>query len=337
MLEALRMRTTTNTSRARKAEIRIGISGWTYAPWRRGAFYPEDLPQKRELAYASKVLNSIEINGSFYSLQRPDSYRKWHAETPADFVFAVKGSRFITHVKRLRNVESALANFFASGLLLLKEKLGPILWQLPPTLKYDHESLDAFLRLLPRTTTEAAALARKHDEAVDGRAWTRADRRRKIRHALEVRHDSFKDRTFVELLRKRGIALVVADTAGKWPFMEDVTSDFVYVRLHGDSELYASGYTPRALATWKAKLNAWCRGRIPAHSALHAPRPKTRPRSRDVFVYFDNDVKVRAPYDAMELAHLLGLRSKPGPPPKHIAKTNVPRQRWPGFRRKKDP
>ena len=200
-----------------KPQIRIGISGWTYPPWRRGNFYPAKWPQKRELEYASRKVNSIEINGSFYSLQRPESYRAWYEATPADFLFSVKGGRFITHLKRLRDVAAPLANFFASGILLLREKLGPILWQLPPSFRYDPERLEDFFHLLPRDTRAAAELARHHDARLDGPAWTRTDRNRPLRHALEVRHDSFLDEKFIALLRRHYIALVVADTAANGP------------------------------------------------------------------------------------------------------------------------
>jgi len=209
-----------------RTSIRIGISGWRYPPWRGGAFYPKGLPQKRELEYASRQVNSIEINGSFYSLQRPESYRAWYDATPDDFVFSVKASRFLTHIMRLKNVETPLANFLASGILRLREKLGPILWQLPPTFAYNHALLDAFFEMLPRTTSAAATLARRHDARLENRAWTNAGGTRPIRHAVEVRHPSFKDKDFVRLLRERDIALVVADTAGKWPFIEDTTSDW---------------------------------------------------------------------------------------------------------------
>jgi uncharacterized protein YecE (DUF72 family) len=229
-------------------DIRIGISGWRYPPWR-GPFYPPRWPQARELEYASRRVGSVEINGSFYSLQHPNSYRAWRDATPDDFVFAVKGGRFITHMKRLADVERPLANFFASGVLRLGPKLGPILWQLPPSFRFDPERLTAFFRLLPHDTEAAAALARRHDRRVTGRAWMRTEARRPLRHALEVRHESFVDPRFVELLRRWRIALVVADTAGTWPAMEDVTADFVYVRLHGDAELYVSGDTDVALSS----------------------------------------------------------------------------------------
>ena len=286
--------------------IRVGISGWRYSGWR-GKFYPKELPQKRELEYASRQINSIEINGSFYSLQRPENYHAWHEATPEDFVFSVKASRFLTHMKRLKDADTALANFLASGILRLREKLGPILWQLPPNFAYDRGRLESFFRSLPRTTTAAAVLACHHDSKVAGRAWTKSECECPLRHALEVRHPSFENRDFITLLREHDIALVVADTAGKWPFLEDATSDFVYVRLHGDTELYVSGYTPSALQSWARKIRAWAAGRTPAGARLIAPRPIPRSRGRDVFVYFDNDAKVHAPFDAMSLARLVGV------------------------------
>jgi uncharacterized protein YecE (DUF72 family) len=288
------------------AQIRVGISGWRYRRWR-GTFYPRGLPQRRELEYAARHVRSVEINGSFYSLQRPEHYRAWYEATPAGFVFAVKGGRFITHMKRLGGGEAPLANFFASGVLRLDDKLGPILWQLPPSQRFDEPRLAAFLALLPRDTRAAAALARRHDARLQGRAWTRPGRSRPLRHAFEVRHESFRDPRFVALLRRHRAALVVADTAGAWPLMEDVTADFVYVRLHGESELYASGYTEAALAAWAARVRAWARGRTPAGSRLVAPPAPPRAGGRDVFVYFDNDAKVRAPFDATALAARLGL------------------------------
>jgi uncharacterized protein YecE (DUF72 family) len=313
------------------ADVRIGISGWRYAPWR-GVFYPPRWPQARELQYAAQHMRSVEINGSFYSLQHPDAYRKWYDATPGDFVFAVKGGRFITHMKRLANVERPLANFFASGVLRLAEKLGPILWQLPPSIAFDAGRLAAFFALLPRDTEAAAALARRHDHRVTGRASMRVDARRPVRHAIEVRHESFRTPAFVSLLRRHRIGLVVADTAGKWPYMEDVTADFVYARLHGDTELYVSGYTDEALAAWAAKVRVWADGGAPAGSRLVAAPARERRRGRDVFVYFDNDVKVHAPFDAMGLAHRLGVGP---PPPARYGRTGPPeppRPRWPGAR-----
>lgn len=282
------------------ADIRIGISGWRYAPWR-GVFYPRGLTQARELAYVAERLNSVEINGSFYALQRPENYRSWFEQTPDDFVFTVKGARFITHMKKLSDVETPLANFFASGVLALGHKLGPVLWQLPPNLGFNPDRLAGFLRLLPRTTTAAAALATGHDQRLEGRAWTTTDADRPVRHAVEVRHASFVTAEFVELLRTEGVALVVADTARRFPFVDDVTADFVYVRLHGDEELYVSGYDDDALDAWAARVGAWLRGESPVTEHTVAPPWSPRPDGRDVYVYFDNDVKVRAPLDAIAL------------------------------------
>jgi uncharacterized protein YecE (DUF72 family) len=281
---------------------RVGTSGWTYPPWR-GVFYPPGLPHRRELEYLSRQLNTVEINCSFYSLQQPSSYRCWAAVTPENFVFAVKGSRFITHMKKLREVATPLANFFASGVLALGAKLGPLLWQLPPNLPFDAGRLEAFFDLLPRSTAEASQLAQRHDERLAGWAWTSTDMDRPLRHALEVRHPSYCDPALIELLRAHSIALVVADTAGRWPYLEDVTADFVYVRLHGDVELYVSGYTDGALDIWAQRIRDWRTGAsVRSEYTIAEPAP-TIPR--EVFVYFDNDVKVRAPVDAISLAHRL--------------------------------
>ncbi len=310
------------------ADLRIGISGWTYTPWR-GVFFPPGWPQKRELEYASRQVNSIEVNGSFYSLQRPESYQAWYDATPAGFVFALKAGRFITHIKRLKDVDTPLANFFASGVLNLREKLGPILWQLPPNFKYDRERLAAFFDLLPRDTRALARLAQKHDSRLDGRCVLAADCVRPVRHALEIRHKTFETEEFVSLLRAHDIALVVADTAGKWPFMEDVTSDFVYVRLHGADELYVSGYSETALAEWARKVRAWAAGGSFDGAEEFSAQSVTPRKSRDVYVYFDNDVKVRAPHDAMSLAHHLGIGSAPDAPPDAAAIAEVARSHWP--------
>src|SRR5688572_19432991 len=253
--------------------VLVGTSGWRYAGWR-GDFYPRGLRQRDELAYLSRALTSVEVNGSFYSLQRPSSYAAWAAETPDEFVFAVKGGRFITHMRQLRDVETALANFFASGVLALGPKLGPVLWQLPARLSYDEARLSEFFDLLPRTTDEAAALARRHDDKVpDTRALTQAVTSAPIRHALEPRHESFASDAANDLLRRNGIATVIADSAGTWPQLDAITSDLVYIRLHGDTELYTSGYSAAALEEWASRIHDW------------------RQRGLDVVVYFDNDAK----------------------------------------------
>jgi uncharacterized protein YecE (DUF72 family) len=285
-------------------KIRIGISGWTYAPWR-GVFYPRGLPQKRELAFAAERFPTIEINGTFYSLQRPEYFASWAEQTPADFVFSVKGPRFLTHMKRLRDIEAPLGNFLGSGLLRLGAKLGPILWQFPASFRFDPERLEPFLALLPRDTAHAAAFAARHaDHRLAGRAWTRTDATRPLRHAFEVRHESFRDRAFIDLLRRHRVALVCSDAVA-WPRLMDVTADFVYCRLHGSEELYASGYDDVALDVWAARVAAWSSGREPPDAGRIAGKPPVR--RRDVFVYFDNDAKVRAPPDALGLMRRLGL------------------------------
>ena len=293
--------------------IRIGISGWRYTPWR-GVFYPETLPQRLELWYASRILSSIEINGSFYSLQRPEYFAQWHDETPEDFVFAVKGPRFITHMKRLRDIEAPLANFFASGVFNLRAKLGPILWQFPPQFRYDRAKFADFFELLPTDTQAALQLARRRDYRLKGRARLAIDSVRPIRHAVEIRHESFIDPDFVALLRSFNIALVIAETANRWPLLHDITADFVYMRLHGDKTLYQSGYSDRALARWADKIAAWHAGKEPrdVQKISRAKAPTSKPR--EVFCYFDNtDVKLRAPVDAQALMRKLEL--EPGVPP----------------------
>jgi uncharacterized protein YecE (DUF72 family) len=276
------------------ADIRIGVSGWRYTPWR-GVFYPRDLPQRLELAYAARKLPTVEINGSFYSLQRPEYYREWHDATPVDFVFALKGSRFITHMKKLRDIEAPLANYFASGVFELRAKLGPILWQFPPNFRYERERMARFFELLPHDTHAALRLARKRDARMKGRARLAVDARRPLRHAVEIRHESFIDAAFFDLLREHGIALVIAETANRWPMPQEITADFVYLRLHGDTKLYQSGYSARALDRGAERIKAWHRAR--------------RSKPRDVYCYFDNtDVKLRAPVDARTLMRKLGIR-----------------------------
>lgn len=293
-------------------DIRIGISGWRYPPWR-GTFYPEALRQADELAYASRTFRTIEINGTFYSLQRPEYFAAWAAETPADFIFAVKGPRYITHIRRLKDAEAPLANFLASGVFALGPKLGPLLWQLPPNFRFDAARLDAFLALLPHDGDQARRLVEKRDGKVEGRALLPDGAVGRLRHALEIRNDSFLDPAFVDILAARDVALVCADTVA-WPRRMDLTSDFVYCRLHGSEELYASGYDDQALDQWAARALAWAGGGEPADAERIRDRPAP-PRPRDVFVYFDNDAKVRAPFDAqgmmrrVENAHADGARS----------------------------
>jgi len=279
--------------RAGAGRVRVGVSGWRYPRWR-GDFYPARLPQWSELAYIGERFSTVELNGSFYSLQRPESYRRWADAVREDFVFGVKGSRYVTHMLRLRNVEQALANFFASGVLALGPKLGPILWQLPERLRFDPSTLEAFLGILPRTVFEARDLARRHDARLDGRAWFEAQTDAPLRHALEPRSTTFADPTALALLQQHRVALVTADTAGRWPLYDALTSDFAYIRLHGGRKLYHSGYRPSELRQWCDLITAWATG---DGASDHRPR--------DVYVYFDNDARGHAPHDATALDALL--------------------------------
>jgi len=293
--------------------VRIGISGWRYAGWR-GIFYPPKLAQRRELAFAASKFSSVEINGSFYSLRKPAYFRQWSAETPADFIFAIKGSRYITHMLKLRNIQQPLANFFASGILELGTKTGPFLWQFAPQMRFDRARFDDFFDQLPRTQGQAALLAREHDARLDGRATTDVLKgvpaRTPLRHAVEIRHESFATPEFIDLLREKKIGLVVADTVA-WPLLVDVTADFVYCRLHGSKELYASGYEDDDLNVWADRIIAWATGAEAMGRYASNVRDATQPR--DVYMYFDNDAKVRAPFDAMALEkkinERLGLRT----------------------------
>ena len=289
------------------AQIRIGVSGWRYGVWR-GGFYPPGLPQARELAFASRQFPAIELNGSFYSLQRPSSYLRWAAETPPGFVFAVKGPRYITHILRLRGVRAALANFLASGPLALGPKLGPILWQLPPNLAFDAGLLEDFLSQLPRDTTAALQLAHEREERMHGKEWLGpVGKPMRLRHALEVRHASFCQGATVELLRRHGVALVVADAAAGWPEVGDVTADFVYLRLHGAQQLYASGYTDAQLHTWAERIRTWASGGTPPDLQQLSGTPAPGKVARNVFCFFDNTDASHAPRDALALGRLLGL------------------------------
>ncbi|MEV7649619.1 DUF72 domain-containing protein [Arthrobacter sp. NPDC089319] len=279
---------------------RIGISGWRYPRWR-GTFYPKGLPQHRELEYASGHLNSVEINGTFYSLQRPSSFRRWYEETPPDFVFAVKGGRYITHLKGLKDVREALANFYASGVLGFGEKLGPFLWQLPERAAYDAGVMEKFLAQLPRTTQAAAALAAEHTDLMKDRTWIPDDGAdRQLRHAVEIRSTTFITEEFYDQLRRHNTALVLADSAGKWPMLHEITADFIYVRLHGKDELYAGGYPDTDLDRLATAVGSWLSGSGCPDGA-----------GRDAYLYFDNDAKVHAPFNAMGLAERLGLPAGP--------------------------
>jgi uncharacterized protein YecE (DUF72 family) len=269
----------------------VGISGYDYAGWR-DSFYPPGVPRHSWLGFASRIFNSIELNGTFYSLKSPLVYERWASEVPdEDFVFAIKGGRFITHNLKLRNCTTAMGNFFASGVLALGRKTGPFLWQLPASYRFDAERMDNFMRSLPRSSIEAEAVARQHDARLKRGALVTAREPVPYRHAFEVRHPSYFCDEFYDILRANRCAFVIADTAGKFAYAEEVTTDFVYVRLHGSTALYASDYTDDELAAWAAKIAQWT----------------GEASNRDVYAYFDNDAKVHAPHNAMQLADLVGL------------------------------
>jgi len=258
--------------------IYTGIGGWTFEPWR-GVFYPKGLPHTKELAYAASHLTSIEINGTFYRSQSAATFRKWAAEVPDGFVFSVKGPRFVVQRRELRDAGESVARFFASGVCELGDRLGPILWQFAPTKKFDEADFAAFLKLLPAS--------------IDGR---------RIRHVVEVRHDSFRTPAFIALLRKFSIPVVFAEHV-TYPAIADVTGDFVYARLQQGKDTIATGYSPEALDQWTRRVRAWAAGETPADLPCIDGHPEPKPR--DVFVYFIHEGKVRAPAAAMGLIERL--------------------------------
>jgi uncharacterized protein YecE (DUF72 family) len=263
-----------------KMSIRVGIGGWTFEPWR-GPFYPAGLPQKRELEHASRKLTSIEINGTYYGSQKPESFARWRDETPDGFVFSVKGPRFTTNRRVLAEAGSSVERFVTGGVRELKDKLGPINWQMPATKQFDAEDFEAFLKLLPAE--------------VDGR---------KLRHVVEVRHPSFLHPAFVALLRQYGVAAVMADHA-TYPALYDPTASFVYLRLQAASEQEENGYPTDALSRWAERARTWAAGKSPKDLELIAPPERKPPRSREVFVYMINGFKPKAPAAAMALMERL--------------------------------
>lgn len=282
--------------------VAVGISGWNYKEWR-GTFYPPELPHKEELFFASRKLPSIEINRTFYGLQRPSSYLRWYEATPPGFIFSIKAYCYISHIKKLNAVEEAMANFFASGPLALREKLGPFLWQFPPSMSFDPERFETFLKLLPKDYKGAIRHGRKSSLPPE-KTWLHSANNRPLRHAIEFRNNTFLNPWFPELLRKYNVAIVFADTAGRWPYLEDITADFVYVRLHGDSELYTSEYDDETLDFWSKRIKLWKKGLEPRDRlTLTDERPLVI--ERDVYVYFDNDAKARAPANAKSLLQRL--------------------------------
>jgi uncharacterized protein YecE (DUF72 family) len=261
------------------SQIRVGIGGWVFAPWR-GVFYPKGLPQARELEFASRKLTSIEINGTFYRTQKPESFRKWAQETPDDFVFALKGPQFATNRRVLAEAGPSIERFFASGVLELQSKLGPVLWQMAPTKKFDAADFEAFLTLLP--------------PRLEGRV---------IRHAVEVRHESFLVPEFIALLRKFSVAPVLVES-DKHPLIADITADFIYGRLQKTAEKAPAGYAPAALDVWAKRARTWASGGAPDDLKPIAGTSATQ--KRDVFLYMIAGAKVRAPAAAMALIERLG-------------------------------
>jgi uncharacterized protein YecE (DUF72 family) len=281
---------------------RIGLSGWSYDEWR-GGFYPRSLSPERRLGYVADHFDTVEVNGTFYSMTTPATVRSWRGQTPQRFVFAIKGSRYITHTRRLRDSGQALANFFASGVLDLGGRLGPVLWQLPPNLEYDRGRLESFLTLLPHDTDEAAALARKHDDRVEETSYGEAGNHR-LRHVIEFRHPSFLASEPLRLAGQHGCA-VACSHSSEWPLVGDVTAGFVYVRLHGPGEIYASGYNDDDLRRWAERVETWRSGGevddLPTFSESRPPKRK----ERDVYIYFDNTAAGHAPEDALRLREML--------------------------------
>jgi uncharacterized protein YecE (DUF72 family) len=282
--------------------IRIGISGWDYDAWR-GDFYPPRLRKADQLAHAASVFDTIEVNGTFYGLVTPSTVRHWREQAPSRFVFAVKGSRYITHTKKLKDPAGPLANFLAQGVLELDEMLGPILWQLPGNWRFDAVRVEAFLTLLPHDTEAAGELARQHDDRVAEPAYGPGTRHR-LRHVLEVRDPSFLCDGLVRLARRHGVALAFSH-AGDWPYVEELTAGWVYVRLHGTSPTYASPYGEEWLRAWARRVRRWADGDEPDDAVRITDRRPPPRKGRDVYVYFDNDQGGHAPREAAMLRRLL--------------------------------
>jgi uncharacterized protein YecE (DUF72 family) len=266
-----------------QSRIRVGIGGWNYTPWRQ-TFYPNGTPQNRELEYASRHVTSIEINSTFYRLQKPAVFAKWHDSTPDEFIFSIKAPRFIVQRTDLAGAGAAVDRFISSGITRLQSKLGPILWQLPPTKQFDPSDLNQFLTFLPRSAGRLA-----------------------LRHALEIRHPSFMKQEFLRIAREHKVA-VVFDDDDTYPGCADVTSNFVYARLRRSAASIKTGYTLRALNQWVHRAETWAKGGEPADLPRIAPKARTAAAPRDVFIYFINGAKERAPAAAQQL--LLALNRK---------------------------
>ncbi len=277
--------------------VNIGVSGWNYGNWR-GKFYPEGLAKTRELEYMTTQFNTLEVNSSFYRLMSPNTWRKWGNEAPSAFQYSVKGWRQITHYSRLKDSDQHLATFLDSGPLQLEDKLGPFLWQLPPSLKFDAEVLDTFLGSLPRTFGEARAVAANAEPPPEGTRQPKtiypnlepAPADRVIRHVLEPRSEGFGSPEALAILREQGVALVHSDIAGRYPTFDENTTDLEYVRLHGSPRLYFSSYADNVLQEWAARIKEWLA------------------EGKRTYFYFDNTGAGAAPLNAQELVRLVGAR-----------------------------
>jgi uncharacterized protein YecE (DUF72 family) len=278
--------------------IRVGIGGWTFAPWR-GTFYPKNLPQARELEYASHQLTSIEINGTFYGTQKPESFRRWRDETPDDFVFSLKGPRFTTHRREFSDAGASVERFFASGVLELGAKLGPVLWQFPGTKRFEPENFQTLLPQLPQN--------------IKGR---------RIRHVVEISHASFAVPEFIDLLREHGVALALIDSADR-PAMFDLTADFVYARLRRSTEEEPAGYAKPALDRWAEHFRTWAGGGEPKDLPRVHSRPAPAANARDCFVYFIAGSKPRNPIAAQALIQLVGNQRQSGTPSRNRRATTL--------------
>ncbi len=285
-------------------KVRVGVSGWNYDEWK-DSFYPSDLRDADQLEYAAAKFDTIEINGTFYALTDPKTCRRWREAAPRDHRFAVKGSRYITHIKRLKDARGAVANFFASGILELGSQLGPILWQLPETFRFDADQIRAFFEILPGDITEAASLAAEHDDRVDDVSFGDGENHR-MRHVLEFRHESFSREETARIAAEHGIALCFSHSS-EWPYVEEITAGFVYLRLHGPGELYASEYGDTDLETWAKRIKTWHQGGQPSDAKRISDRKAPDREERDVYVYFDNTAHGHAPANAMRLRELIGL------------------------------
>ncbi|MGE4232888.1 MAG: DUF72 domain-containing protein [Bacteriovoracia bacterium] len=280
----------------------IGMSGWTFPGWRK-KFYPKDLVQKKELFYASRQLNSLEINGTFYGLQKPATFQNWFDETPDDFVFSVKATQYITHVHRLKEVLEPLATFLGSGLLCLKNKLGPILWQFPPNFTLKDDRVEKFLKILPRDSKSAAKLAKKHGYKIEGKYFYDVKEDFPIRHAFEFRHKSYYESPhFLELLRHHNAAFVLTHSSGL--YIENITADFIYARMGGEGKEYSKGYPDKTLNWWYKRLRTWEKGKQPKDAILVGEQKKIK-KITDTFIYFGTEKKVFAPQDALNLSKKL--------------------------------